>query len=238
MSAMLYTEESARAALVLGPVTAACNVCGKRHTFDLAAGESLRARRCRYQRAGRALAEVYQTYGTAFDAMGRYLGTIQRELETMATAIDSHEQTPLPFSLLLHQVRKLVSIVGLGCAGGRYTPSNIWTYQRGAMYYLRTFPSYADVCPWPGRSFWILLPEAQEVHRGIARIYLGWLCDEKIWDDVRAFMLEAGLTHRLKRSIEAKYHAARHRMSAVATSAFKPGGSVSCCQPTTPSPYG
>lgn len=193
MSAAWYTEESARVALTLGPTRAVCNVCGKKHLFEL--NTMLQAtERCRYERAGQGVIEIYKTHGAELQSMhrltrGMWLYYASEPLQ------HSTEGKPVQYAEVGRRLAFLEVALRLLCAGGRELSFNLWHAKQYRFEYLE--PPYAamdSISPWYSASSWLLMLSPEGAHRAIAHVVLGLLRDKHFWGEMRQLLSSAELT--------------------------------------------
>lgn len=193
MSAAWYTEESARAALALGPTRAVCNVCGKRHLFELNA--MLQAtEQCRYERAGQGVIEIYTTHGAQLENMRRLTRGI-RSYYASEPFQHSAKGKPVQYAEVGRRLTFLEAVLRLLCAGGRELSFNLWRGQQHRFEYLE--PPYAamdSISPWYSASSWLLMLSPEGAHRAIAHVVLGLLRDKHFWGEMRQLFSSAELT--------------------------------------------
>lgn len=193
MSAAWYTEESARAAFALGPTRAACNVCGKRHLFELNA--MLQAtEQCRYERAGQGVIEIYTTHGAELENMRRLTRGI-RSYYASEPFQHSAKGKPVQYAEVGRRLTFLEAVLRLLCAGGRELSFNLWRGQQHRFEYLE--PPYAamdSISPWYSASSWLLMLSPEGAHRAIAHVVLGLLRDKHFWGEMRQLFSSAELT--------------------------------------------
>lgn len=228
---VVWTADSFRAAIALGPVRGVCNVCGRRHTFQYDRFGSLQpssASRCRFERAGRAMSAVYAAHGGELEAISSALRSVRTAMGVHCRqhAVYSGDRWPRAVELedAPISLTELSAVIALGCTPPRRELRHVWSHGQSLWRSLDGYPGFAHICPWCDESSWMLVVLQEEVDCETSRVYLSWLCGRALWDHVRCLVAYWGLDPKKQRRVLATYDAALERMEAVALRAgLRPG---------------